>query len=108
MLVLADVVTTPFSTIEKTVLTKDSFGNCLVLINRDISQLGLNCPVNNGKSYLSFDCEGNFIAKDISSKMFEAAQMAMVLEKNVQIQIDDSLKINGICVAIRIDLNSSN
>lgn len=59
-----------------------------------------NCPA----TWVSLDCEGNFNSKPDAARMWDAAQMAFALDATVDVLIDDAKKLNGICVATRLEV----
>lgn len=85
-------------TITKTVLQNGSFGNCMVRIDKPLTNL--NCP----KGWVSFSCDGTYQPREIANSMFDSAQMALALNKKVNIRIDDLKKHNGFCFVYRIDV----
>ena len=77
-------------------------GNCGVLVGERIRDAtGLDC---NG-TMVSFSCDGRFHGKDVAYRMLDLAQMAFALEYPVEIEIDDTRKAAGACVATRITVN---
>lgn len=76
------------------------WGGCMALLDTNIASSGLDCP----SRWLSFSCSGDFTSKDVASKMFDVAQMALALDRRVEIYADDHLKHNGYCYANRIDV----
>jgi len=68
--------------------------------NQELSDHGLDCP----NQWVSFSCTGTFTTKDIAYRMFDSAQMAYALGKEVFIEVDDTKKHNGFCYASRIDV----
>ena len=75
------------------------YGGCMVFTSATFPAT-LNCPAN----WISFGCDGTFAAKDAASLMYDQAQLAWATKRWASIFIDDSKKINGYCVANRIDL----
>lgn len=87
--------------IERTLVTEGAFGGCMALLDKTIrTETGLDCE----SRWVSFSCTGEFASKDIAYKMFDSAQMAMVLEYPVRLIIDDSRKHNGYCFAKRVEV----
>lgn len=83
------------------------WGGCMVMIDKSLSDLGLDCPEVSWlkeASWLSLSCSGVFTTKDIAYRMFDSAQMAYALGRPVMIQVDDTKKHNGYCYASRIDV----
>ena len=64
----------------------------------------LNCPTID--SFVSFDClnTSGQVSKSTAVQMFQMAQLALVTGKKVQLVIDDAVKLDGWCLARRIDL----
>jgi hypothetical protein len=82
------------------VADQDRWGGCMVLLDKPVSSVGLNCPGN----WVSFSCNGTFTSKDVAYRMFDSAQMAYALGKQVLILVDDMKKHNGFCYGNRIDV----
>lgn len=78
-----------------------NYGYCMVRLNKNPSTVGLNCPAD---PLVSLDCKGNFSTKAATGNLVSAAQLAFVAGKSVRITITDSQKINGFCVAKRLDV----
>jgi hypothetical protein len=79
---------------------QDRWGGCMIWLDQVLADHGLNCP---GR-WVSFSCTGTFTTKDIAYRMFDSAQMAYALGKEVVVQVDDTKKHNGYCYAGRIDV----
>jgi hypothetical protein len=80
------------------VADQDRWGGCMIRIDHNLSEDGLNCPA----AWVSFSCSGTFTTKDIAYRMFDSAQMAFALGKKVKIHVDDTKKHNGYCYAAYI------
>ena len=78
----------------------NAFGECMVFIDEVLADEGLNCK----SSWVALSCDGTFNNRDVAARMYDAAMMAMAMEKKVNILVDDSKKQNDYCVAKRIDL----
>jgi hypothetical protein len=78
-----------------------NYGYCMARLTINPSTVGLNCPAD---ALVSLDCEGNFASKAATNNLFSAAQLAFVTGKSVRVTINDSQKINGFCVAKRLDV----
>ena len=76
------------------------WGGCMVRIDKKLADSGLDCP----SKWVSFSCSGVFTEKDVAYRMFDQAQMALTLERTVEIHVDDSKKHNGYCYGNRIDV----
>ncbi len=93
------------TTVEAIVVTTPvTFGGCMIKMGVKANSTGLNCTNNN---YISLSCTGDFNSKDLSYKMLDTAQMALALGNEVNLQIYDTKKHNGYCVASRIDILST-
>ena len=79
---------------------QDRWGGCMVYLDQPLSSVGLNCPSN----WVSFSCNGTFTTKDVGYRLFDSAQMAYALKKQVLIQVDDTKKHNGYCYGSRVDV----
>lgn len=73
------------------------FGKCMAYSYEFTPSNG--CP----SGWVSLDCEGNFLSKVDARRMYEGAQLALAISKPVAVLVDDSKRINGYCVAIRLD-----
>lgn len=86
-----------------------NYGGCMVRISpgpASIPAYGgglLNCP---GDVFVSFDClnSSGQTSKAVANAMFSTAQLAYVSGAPVNVVVDDSVKLNGFCLARRIDL----
>ena len=75
-------------------------GNCMVLINKPLSDYIGNCP----SRWVTFSCNGTYNSKDAGQRKFESAQLAMALGYRVSLLVDNTKKHNGFCYAQRIDI----
>jgi hypothetical protein len=76
------------------------FGSCLVLLEDQISSVGLECT----GGWLSFSCTGDFQPKDVAYKMLDMVYLSIVLDQELRFVANDTKKHNGYCVAERVDL----
>ncbi len=60
----------------------------MVLLDKAPAVSGLNCPAN----WVSFSCDGTYGNKDIAFRQLDQAQIAMALNKQVMLIVDDSKK----------------
>ena len=79
------------------------YAGCLVFIESSLTlaEVGLECP----DSYFTFDClnKRNISGgKGVAYKKLATAQLALALDAQVQLTIDDSLVPGGRCYAERI------
>ena len=110
MLFMVVVVLSPFSqaatasfqaTIERTLVADaDRWGGCMARVNVTLADLGVDCY----SRWVTFSCSGVHTTKDVAYRMFDSAQMALALEKRVQLYVTDQKKHNGYCFANRIDV----
>ena len=78
----------------------NTFGECMVFMDKTIADAGLDCP----SKWVALSCDGTFNNRDVAARMHDVAMMAMAMEKKVNVLIDDTKKQSGYCVAKRIDL----
>ena len=86
-------------------IADDRFGGCMVALSVAPSEEGLNCPA--GRKWVTFSCTGTHTSKSSAMRMLDAAQLAFVTGKSVQVWVDDSKTHNGYCFVERIDVLSS-
>lgn len=90
------------ATIEKTLTTTDDrFGGCMVWLSVSPSDEGMDCPTGN---WVTFSCSGEHASKSSALRMFDSAQMAFALNRNVTVTVDDGKKHNNWCFVSRIDV----
>jgi hypothetical protein len=110
MLGIAAILASPISeaatasvqaTVERTLVADaDRWGGCMARVNVTLADLGLDCY----SRWVTFSCSGVHTTKDIAYRMFDSAQMALALDKQVWLSITDQKKHNGYCFADRIDV----
>lgn len=89
--------------VEAIVTSPDSrFGGCMARLDKNIRDAGLDCPAAN---WVSFSCSGDFYSKDEALRMFDSAQMAKALDREVEIYVSDTKKHNGYCTVRSIFVN---
>jgi hypothetical protein len=74
-------------------LIKNKFGNCMVELYVSPTTKLPSCEAG----WLSFSCSGTFASKSDAKGMMEMAQLAFLLDKEVNIGVDDSKLHNGYC-----------
>jgi hypothetical protein len=89
------------ASVERTLVAdRDRWGGCMILIDQQLSDYGLDCP----SRWISFSCNGTFTTKDVAYRLFDSVQMAVALGKRVQVEVDDTRKHNGYCFGSRVDV----
>lgn len=79
-----------------TVITSDSnAGGCYVYMAQSHSLAGCNAR------YATFDCLGTSgqLTKAVANTNWQAAQLAFVAEKDILIYLDNTVVLNGMCLA---------
>lgn len=77
-----------------------SFGNCMVLLTTGPETVLPDCRAD----WVSFSCDGTHLAKDIAARLLEQAQISFLLDRELKIYVDDTIRHNNFCVAVRVDL----
>lgn len=85
------------------ILTGSSYAGCMVQIGTIPSTAGLNCPVQD-RSWITLDCDGNWIRRSTASNNLRQAQMAILTGDKVTLTIDDSKKAGGYCLGRQVIL----
>ncbi|MFZ4700988.1 MAG: hypothetical protein ACOYMG_13140 [Candidatus Methylumidiphilus sp.] len=75
------------------------YGGCMAYMTVPFPA-SLNCPAN----WVSFGCDGTYASKDAAAMMLDQAQLIWATKRSASVILDDSMKINGYCVANRIDM----
>ena len=79
----------------------DGWGGCMVKLNKGIrAETGLDCD----SSWVTFSCSGEYAPKDQAYKMYDTAQLAMVMGYDASLHLDDQKKHSGYCLVWRIDV----
>ena len=86
--------------VTQTLSDAGAYGNCMVFVNKPLSDVIGNCPSN----WVTFSCKGTYNSKDAGQRKFESAQLAMALGYRVSLFVDNTKKHNGFCYARRIDI----
>ena len=98
-----------FATVTTTLQDSVNYGGCMVRLNPGPATYtstdggNLNCP---GDTFVTFDClnTSGQVVKSTANALYQTALLAHISGKKVDVIIDDSVKINGFCLARRIDL----
>ena len=77
------------------VASDGDFGNCMVELYVSPTTVLSSCA----DGWVSFSCSGTFAAKSDAKSMMEMAQLAFLLDKEVNIGVDDSKLHNGYCLS---------
>lgn len=100
----AKTVRLPWAKVVDTLVNDGStFGGCLARINVNINTTAPLCP-GGAASYVAFSCTGEIQSADAANRIFETAQMAQMLNKEIRFEVDDVKKHNGYCVATRAEI----
>ena len=100
----AKTVRLPWAKVVDTLVNDGStFGGCLARINVNVNTSAPLCP-GGAASYVAFSCTGEIQSADAANRIFETAQMAQMLNKEIRFEIDDVKKHNGYCVATRAEI----
>ena len=106
---LATQAQTQEVTVDAALQEHNNYGGCMVRIDPAPSDAMLdgsflNCPA--GDSFVSFDClnKSGQVSKNTAVQMFQMAQLALVTGKKIQLVLDDEVKLDGWCLARRVDL----
>ncbi|MEI6336166.1 MAG: hypothetical protein WCS87_16525 [Methylococcaceae bacterium] len=89
--------------VSKTMVTGNAtYGGCMALLDKAINTAANapNCPGN----WVSFSCTGTYTSKDMAFHLLDQAQLALALNKQVTVIVNDTKKHNGNCFASRIDV----
>lgn len=87
--------------ITKTVVADEGrWGGCMIRINQLLADSGLDCR----SKWVSFSCSGVFTEKDIAYRMFDQAQMAFALGREIEVYVDDTKKHKDYCYANRVNV----
>lgn len=96
----ADTVRTDAVNVEAMLVHDTEFGGCMARLSVDLRQL----PGSTCGEWVSMDCKGDFLDPDTSARMFEAVQIAYLTNRQLRVEIDQTRRHNGHCVAKRIDI----
>jgi hypothetical protein len=95
---LSAEIKVPDATVMKILVDSKKFGGCMISLDKVLADFGLNCD----SKWVTFACDGTYGAKDIAFRQLDQAQMAMALDKKVNLLVDDSKNLDGYCYASRI------
>ncbi len=82
------------------VVSNDTFGGCMALLSVDPQTVLTDCQ----KNWVTFSCTGTFTDPVRAYRMLDQAQLALVANKRVWVQVVDTSTHNGYCFANRIDV----
>lgn len=75
-----------------------NYGKCM--IKSTSFKPSINCP----NDWFSLSCSGDYSSKEDARRMWDSAQMALALDLDVQVSVDDEKKHNKYCVIVRLDV----
>ena len=88
--------------VTETLIDADHFGVCMVRVSESIAEAtGLNCAGD----WVTFSCSGDFQPKEQAYRVFDSAQLSMMLDQTVEIHLDDERKHNGYCLGTQITVS---
>lgn len=76
------------------VMANDSFGGCMALLSVDPQSVLSLCA----KNWVTFSCTGTFTDPVRAYHMLDLAELALVFDKKVTVQVIDSSTHNGYCM----------
>jgi hypothetical protein len=91
------------TTIRTSTVTGDtSYGGCMAALGAAVNTAtnSPNCP----GAWVTFSCIGTYAPKEQAFHMLDQAQLALALDKKVNVLVDDTKKHNGYCFARRISV----
>ena len=86
--------------VERVQINSNSAGICSARISRNPRITQPTCA----SFWVTFDCAGDFISKEVAYRMFDQAQMAAALNRRVIVTVDENYQKDGVCLASRIDV----
>ena len=86
-----------FGKVARMLNDSEYFGGCMA--NIPTYEPTISCKA----AWVSVDCDGNFLPKPTARRMWEAVQISYSLEKPIAVYLSDEMKVNGYCVAARLD-----
>lgn len=86
------------------VISSDRYGGCMIQVGDFAESSGLWCPDGNPRTWLTLDCDGNWLQRTVADRNFRTAQMALLTEKRVTLTIDDTKKAGNYCLARQVTL----
>ena len=87
--------------VNQIIIDDSRYGGCMARLSVNPATSLAGC----GNWYVTMDCLAAFpeSTKSVAAQKLSAAQLAYVTRNNVKVNVDDTRKANGFCVAIRID-----
>ena len=82
----------------------DKYGGCMFEPSISLISEGLDCQPG---GWISLDCAGIFGTQNAGQRRWDAVVLAEMLNKKVEVRVDDSKKIDRYCVAERVKTVSS-
>lgn len=80
---------------------EEDFGGCMVLLEgADPASELPECRAN----WVTLDCNNNYLSANTSKRLFEQIQISYALGKEAIVYVDDARRVNGYCLAYRVDL----
>lgn len=78
------------------------FGGCMAQLDITLSTVG----IGDCSSTVTFDCLGasGEVTKTTAQSNFSQAQLALVTQNRARFEVDPLVKINGVCLAKRVDV----
>ena len=76
------------------------YGGCMVILSQDVQSVLPSC----GSLWVSLDCDGIYHTQAQANAMWSSALVGLSLQNKVHAFVDDTKKVNGYCVAMRLDM----
>ncbi len=87
--------------VKKILASETNFGGCMVELTVSPQNQLPACNAN----WVTLSCDGTHVPQTTARRLLDQAQISYALDKVMTVFIDDSRRINGYCLAFRIDLN---
>ena len=85
--------------VKRILIVEDNFGECMVETEVNPQDVLPSCK----RFYVTMSCDGTHLSQNLGRRLLEQSQIAYALNRPVTIFIDDSRRINGYCLAYRVD-----
>lgn len=100
----AQVVRLPWVQVEDILINDgSSFGGCMARVKLDVSRFLPNCR-GGANSYVTFSCTGELQDQDAANRLFEVAQMGLITNREIRLEVDSNRQHNTYCLAVRAEI----
>ena len=99
----AEIVMLPWTKVVDSTIHSENFGGCMIRVAMNVQDTAPQCR-GAAASFLTFSCSGDLQDSESANKLFEAAQIAQLANRQIRFWVDTNRQHNSYCMVVRADM----